>query len=618
MKQKLLKKSGIFLAALGCLLSVQELKAQFTKGNLVILRVGNDSTTALSSSATATYLDQITTAGILVNSFAIPVVGVSRLTMSGTSTSEGQITRKPDGSRIIVAGYDTAVGKVSVSNTSATTVARVINEITPSGVMVRSTKSNVFQSSNNIRSAASTGTYYWAAGGSSGTTYYGKVDTAAVVQNTVSNTRVINVYNNKLYFSTASTTGGGAGIYQVGAGLPRVSGQTLTKIALTGTGSSPYAFVINAGDSTMYVADDRSSTGGGIQKYKKKAGVYGLVYTLRVGLSSGVRGLCVDFTVQNKPVLYATTTDNKVVKFVDSGSTAVPTVIFTASKNRALRGIQFSPVSAACAKPAKPGAISGTIKGVCNGDFRYSIAPVTGATSYHWNIPVGSTVVYDSGTIIKIKVTTAAAPLDSISVVAINRCGSSLKTTAIISSIPVKPVISGPACVTASQVGLNYTVTAPVAGQTYRWNVTSGTITAGQNTPTITVKWGIASGNVIVRAINLCADTIFGLAYPVKVGGCTTSLARPIMNDLLNQEEGVSLYPNPVVSVANIVIDAAKQGEYSITLTDLSGKQVIAKTGKLTLGKNNVSMSISELRSGTYLVNIRTSEGQKVIKVVKL
>lgn len=619
MKQKLLKTSGVILAALGCMLNVQESKAQFTKGNLVILRVGNDTATALNSSATAAYLDQITPAGALVNSFAIPVTGAARLTMSGSSTSEGQITRKPDGTRIIVAGYDTSAGIPLISLSASATVSRAINEITPSGVMARSVESKVFQNRDNMRSAASTGTFYWAAGGSGGTTYYGKTDTPAVVQNTVPNTRVVNVYNNNLYFSTASTSGGGAGIYKVGTGLPRTSGQTLTTVALTGLGSSPYAFVINKSDSIMYVADDRTSTGGGIQKFRKSVGgTYTLVYTLKVGTSVGARGLCVDFTLASKPVLYATTTDNKVVKLVDSGSTSVPTVIFTAQKNRGLRGIQFAPVAAACVKPAKPGAISGTTKGVCNGVFRYSIAPVTGATSYQWTIPAGSTVVSDSGTVIRINVTTAAAPFDSISVVAINRCGSSLKTTAILSSIPVKPVISGPACVTANQIGLKYSVTAPVSGETYRWNVVGGTITAGQNTSTITVRWGTAAGNVIVRAINLCADTIYGLAYPVKVGGCTTALARPIVADVLHQEEGVSIYPNPAASIANIALDAAKQDAYSITLTDLSGKQVYTKTGKLMMGKNNVSLSLSQLRSGTYIANIRTSEGQKVMKVVKL
>lgn len=618
MKQNLLKKGGIFLAALGCMLSVQESMAQFAKGNLVVLRVGNDTTTALTSSATGAYLDQITPAGVFVNSFAIPVTGTSRLTLSGTSTSEGQITRKPDGTRIVVAGYDTAVGIPSISNTTSSVVSRAINEITPAGLMTRAVESKVFQSSNNIRSAASTGNYYWSAGGSSGTTYFGKIDTPAVVQNTVTNTRVINVYNNNLYFSTASTTGGGAGIYKVGTGLPRTSGQTLTTVALTGLGSSPYAFVINKSDSIIYVADDRAASGGGIQKYKKVAGVYSLVYTLKVGTSIGARGLCVDFTLPNKPVLYATTTDNKVVRLVDTGAKSMATVIFISPKNRALRGIQFSPLAAACVKPARPSAISGTTKGVCYGEFRYSIAAVVGATSYQWTIPVGSTVVYDSGNVIKINVTKAAAPLDSISVVAINRCGTSLKTTAILSSVPVKPIISGPACVTAGQVGLKYTVTAPVVGDTYRWNVVGGTITAGQSTPMITVKWGAVAGNVIVRAINLCADTIYGLAYPVKVGGCTTALARPIVTDLLEQQEGVSIYPNPAVSVANIAIDAAKQDVYYITLTDLSGKQVYTKTGKLTFGKNNVSLSISQLRSGTYIANIRTSDGQKVIKVVKL
>src|SRR4051812_45314902 len=85
---------------------------QFTTGQLVVLRVG-DGSSALASSATATFLDQYnaTTAGQSAPTLtvAIPVPAStnsgSGLTIGGSATTEGQITRSADGQFIVVAGY---------------------------------------------------------------------------------------------------------------------------------------------------------------------------------------------------------------------------------------------------------------------------------------------------------------------------------------------------------------------------------------------------------------------------------------------------------------------------------------------------------------------------------
>ncbi|MBL7746579.1 MAG: hypothetical protein JNM19_04080, partial [Chitinophagaceae bacterium] len=62
------------------------------------------------------------------------------------------------------------------------------------------------------------------------------------------------------------------------------------------------------------------------------------------------------------------------------------------------------------------------------------------------------------------------------------------------------PVVSGPSpvCVSATGVTSVY-ITANVAGHTYTWTVTGGTIVTGQGTNTITVSWTTAgAGSVSV------------------------------------------------------------------------------------------------------------------------
>src|SRR5690349_14545753 len=79
------------LAGAGCPAAL----AQFTPGNLVVARVG-DGSAALSSAATAAFLEQYTVAGSLIGSpLALPTVGSGsnrRLTLAGSATSEGFLT----------------------------------------------------------------------------------------------------------------------------------------------------------------------------------------------------------------------------------------------------------------------------------------------------------------------------------------------------------------------------------------------------------------------------------------------------------------------------------------------------------------------------------------------
>jgi hypothetical protein len=66
----------------------------FTPGNIVVVRLNSSSSTA-----TAAFLDEYTTAGSLVQSIALPTAaaGSNRtLTLSGTASSEGMLTRSYD------------------------------------------------------------------------------------------------------------------------------------------------------------------------------------------------------------------------------------------------------------------------------------------------------------------------------------------------------------------------------------------------------------------------------------------------------------------------------------------------------------------------------------------
>src|SRR5215213_8938350 len=113
------------------------LAASFTSGNLVVYRVG-DGGAGLTGVATAVFLDEYTPAGALVQSIAMPIAvsgSNKRLTASGSSTTEGMLTRSTDGQYLVLAGYDATPGTASISGTSSSTVNRVVGRVDASGTI---------------------------------------------------------------------------------------------------------------------------------------------------------------------------------------------------------------------------------------------------------------------------------------------------------------------------------------------------------------------------------------------------------------------------------------------------------------------------------------------------
>jgi hypothetical protein len=367
-----LKAMLMAFAIVFTMFSINAYAADFTQGNIVVVRVGDGSAT-LSNASTAVFLEEYTTAGILVQTISIPTSGDFKLATSGTATSEGAISLSPNGKLLTIAGYDIAPGTASIANTTSAIVARKILAINKNGGMIALSSSTAY-SANNIRSAVSNASGdYWAGGTSSsagGVQYFGN-GTAGQVSSTVTNIRVVNIFNDQLYFSTSSGT---RGIYKVGDGTPTGTGVTSTNLIATGGSSSAYGFSFNVANSICYVADDRTDGNGGIQNWTSTDGTtWTLAYTLSVGASLGARGLTVDWTGTN-PTLYATTTNSKLVSIVDSGSDATATDLVTAGTNTAFRGVAFAPYTDPTTSTQNTAKTTWTL---ANNTLNFDAAPAT-------------------------------------------------------------------------------------------------------------------------------------------------------------------------------------------------------------------------------------------------
>jgi hypothetical protein len=326
--------------------------AAFTPGNLVVLQIG-DGSAALTAAATQVSLLEYTTSGSLVQGpIVVNSTGSSpRLTVTGTSGSEGHLVRSSDGNYVTLTGYDVTAG-TAAGTFAVASVPRVIGRVNTAGTIDLTTAFND-GGTGAVRSAATTnGTDMWMTNSSVGLRYgpFGTVGASSSVAATPANTRVVKVFNGQLYMSSGSSPF--SCINSVGTGTPTTGATTTAFPGMPCTNSpttrSPYSFSISPAGTTMYVADDgTAANNGGIEKWTFDGTNWNNTYTLLNNgtTTTSVRGLTVDWSGGN-PVIYATTTGtsaNFLIAVTDTGAGSTAATIATSPTNTAFRGVDFTP-----------------------------------------------------------------------------------------------------------------------------------------------------------------------------------------------------------------------------------------------------------------------------------
>jgi len=167
--------------------------------------------------------------------------------------------------------------------------------------------------------------------------------------------------------------------------------------------------------------------------------------------------------------------------------------------------------------PATPGVITGTTNNLCpNGvsNPTYTIASVTGALSYTWTAPSGTTIVSGQGTnSITLNITNSFVS-GTLRVVTNNACGSSTSRTLSLSSIP-----SSPGTITGTSNNLcpngvsnpTYSIAAVAGASSYTWTAPAGTtIVSGQGTTSVTLEISnsFSAGTLSVVSNNSCSSSV--------------------------------------------------------------------------------------------------------------
>ncbi|HXB40707.1 MAG TPA: PKD domain-containing protein, partial [Bacteroidia bacterium] len=200
----------------------------------------------------------------------------------------------------------------------------------------------------------------------------------------------------------------------------------------------------------------------------------------------------------------------------------------------------------------------------------YSVTNHAGST-YNWSVPGTATITAGQNTN-SINVNWASAG-GVITCTETNSCGSGTPVTftVVMGSIPVTGAINGPTPLCPNATGTTYSVTN-TAGSTYNWSVPgTATITAGQNTNSITVNWAATGGVISVTATNSCGS---GTAQTFTVVISGTPVTGPING------------PTPLCPNAT--------GTYSVTNTVGSTYNwSVPGTATVTAGQGTNSINVS-------------------------
>lgn len=348
--------------------------AQFTPGRLVISQLGDGVTT---SGTVPIRLREFTTSGSATGmEVALPVVDSGpnfAIVGSIANTSIGSLLKQSVDQR-----YLTIIGN-GTNATASRTIARIDN----AGTVDSSTRFSA--AGVNVRSAiTTTGTDLWWSGdtgsGSTGgiryTTLGSTSNGVALAQGIAGssagpgglyqvpyNSRVIGIFDNQLYGSSAVAVGPSSsisfrGVFNVGTGVPTTANQYGAILAgggagNTGTLDSAWEFFF-ANPSTIYVADDDTTApaSGGLQKWILSSGSWSRAWTATPPGATGMRGLT--GVVSGSSVqLYGITAvsagagANSLVTLGDTlGDTVAPsfTTLATADTNYVFRGVAIAPV----------------------------------------------------------------------------------------------------------------------------------------------------------------------------------------------------------------------------------------------------------------------------------
>jgi len=261
--------------------------------------------------------------------------------------------------------------------------------------------------------------------------------------------------------------------------------------------------------------------------------------------------------------------------------------------------------------PPIPTSISGSAYSNCNTTSVYKTNKIIGASAYTWTTNILGAVI-NSNPSPGDTMMTISFPLfttGTISVVAVNSCGSSLVRTINVTGTP--PAASKIFGVTNPCAGTlqNYYIAKIPGATSYEWAVPQGcVITSGATTNIIQVLIGNSAGDIIVSGVNAC-----GIGAPKKLNlplPCSSLTSRKL------ESPGLDIFPNPTSGAIQISFIGLEAAVGKMQFINIDGIVLDAKIVNYRKGLNELSYDLSPFGKGVYLIQFITKHETQTVKVI--
>jgi len=113
-------------------------------------------------------------------------------------------------------------------------------------------------------------------------------------------------------------------------------------------------------------------------------------------------------------------------------------------------------------------------------------------------------------------------------------------------------------------------------------------------------------------------NNAFGMKTPAFFSIDNFTMVSTVGVKELSTATNINLYPNPTTQNLFLNFEAIDEKELTITMIDVTGKEVEKQVSKTVTGKNELLLNTEKLESGIYFVEISDNITSKKIKFIKL
>lgn len=155
-------------------------------------------------------------------------------------------------------------------------------------------------------------------------------------------------------------------------------------------------------------------------------------------------------------------------------------------------------------------------------------------------------------------------------------------------------------------------------GDTIRWVWTSGAhTTTSSNIPAAATSWdspltaAVDQFDYVVKV----AGTYDYVCTPHvdlgMIGSFTATGTLGISNEIV--DNSIKIYPNPAVSLTNVMFNASKANTAVLSVYDLLGNEVNKFNVAIRPGTNNLPLSVENILPGLYFIELRLKDQSSAI-----